>query len=125
RQIAFIRGSRPLGARAELTVMDALRFQQFVYEVPDDAFRRNLDELAELLDLEPLLERQVRALSLGERMRAGLADALVYRPRVLFLDEPTIGLDVSATAVVRRFIAQYAHRTAATVLLTSHYMADV
>jgi ABC-2 type transport system ATP-binding protein len=72
-----------------------------------------------------LLERQVRALSLGERMRAGLATALVYRPRVLFLDEPTIGLDVGATAAVRRFVAEYARRTGATVLLTSHYMADV
>jgi ABC-type uncharacterized transport system ATPase subunit len=125
RQLAFVRGSRPIGGPPELTVLDALRFQRLVYEVPEDEFRRNLGELAELLQLGPLLGRQVRALSLGERMRAGLASSLVYRPRVLFLDEPTIGLDVSATAVVRRFIAGYAAQSGATVLLTSHYVADV
>ena len=125
RRIAFIRGSRPIGGPPELTVLDALRFQRLVYEVPEDEFRRGLAELSELLALGPLLDRQVRALSLGERMRAGLASSLIYRPRVLFLDEPTIGLDVSATAVVRRFVADYAVETGATVLLTSHYVADV
>jgi ABC-type uncharacterized transport system ATPase subunit len=125
RQIAMIRGSRPLAAPAELTVLDALRFQQLVYEVPDAEFKRNLAELVEMLDLEPLLARQLRALSLGERMRSGLAWSLLYRPRVLFLDEPTLGLDVSAVAMMRRFIADYSRQTGATILLTSHYMADV
>ena len=125
RRIAFVRGSRPLGAPGELTVMDALRFRALLYEVPDAELRRNLGELADLLGLAPLLPRQVRALSLGERMRAGLAHALLYRPRVLFLDEPTLGLDVSAVGLVRRFVADYARETGATVLLTSHYMADV
>lgn len=125
RQIAMIRGSRPLSGPGEHTVMDVFRFQQVVYDVPEADFRRNLDELASLLQLEPLLERQSRALSLGERTRAGLANALLYRPRVLFLDEPTIGLDVSGTQEVRRFISAYARQTGATVLLTSHYMADV
>ncbi|HEY3079346.1 MAG TPA: ATP-binding cassette domain-containing protein [Chloroflexota bacterium] len=125
RRIALIRGSQPLGGPGELTVMDALRFQQLVYDLPDRAFRANLAELADLLELAGLLERQVRGLSLGERMRCGLALSLLYRPRVLFLDEPTIGLDVSAVAAVRRFVADYAAGTGATVLLTSHYMADV
>ncbi len=125
KQIAMIRGSQPIGGPGELTVMDALRFQQLIYEVPEDEFRRNLAELAEMLELEPLLQRQVRALSLGERMRSGLALSLLYRPRVLFLDEPTIGLDVSAVGTVRRFIAEYSRETGATILLTSHYMADV
>ena len=125
RQIAMIRGSQPIGGPSELTVMDALRFQQLIYEVSTDEFRQNLAELTEMLDLGPLLERQVRALSLGERMRAGLALSLLYRPRVLFLDEPTIGLDVSAVEMMRRFIADYSRTTGATVLLTSHYMADV
>jgi ABC-type uncharacterized transport system ATPase subunit len=125
RQIAMIRGSRPLAAPSELTVLDTLRFQQLVYDVPTDQFRRNVAELAELLSLAPLLSRQVRALSLGERMRAGLAWSLLYRPRVLFLDEPTLGLDVTAIATFRRFIAQYREQTGATVVLTSHYMADV
>lgn len=125
RRIAFIRGSQPIGGPAELTVMDSLRFQQVLYEVTAANFRRNLDELVAMLDLEPLLQRQVRALSLGERMRAGLALVLLYRPEVLFLDEPTIGLDVTAVQAMRRFIAAYSRTTGATVLLTSHYMADV
>jgi ABC-2 type transport system ATP-binding protein len=125
RQIAMIRGSRPLAVPVELTVLDALRFQQLIYEVPENQFRNNLAELTEMLNLEPLLQRQVRALSLGERMRTGLAWSLLYRPRVLFLDEPTIGLDVSAVAMMRRFVAEYSQHTRATILLTSHYMADV
>lgn len=125
RQIALIRGSQPIGGAPELTVMDSFRYQQVLYEVDEPDFRRNLGELRELLELEKLLQRQVRALSLGERMRAGLALALLYRPAVLFLDEPTVGLDVTAARLVRRFIADYSARTGATVLLTSHYMADV
>ncbi len=125
KQIAMIRGSQPIGGPGELTVMDALRFQQLIYEVPEDEFHKNLSDLAEMLELEPLLQRQVRALSLGERMRSGLALSLLYRPRVLFLDEPTIGLDVSAVGTVRRFIAAYSRETGASILLTSHYMADV
>jgi ABC-type uncharacterized transport system ATPase subunit len=106
-------------------VMDSLRYQQVLYEVPRSDFDATIDELVDLLELASLLDRQVRALSLGERMRAGLATTMVYRPKVLFLDEPTLGLDVSAAATFRRFIANYATRTGATVLLTSHYMADV
>lgn len=125
RQIAFIRGSRPIGDAPELTVLDTLRYQQILYDVEELNFRRNLDELTDLLDLDNILQRQVRALSLGERMRAGLALALLYRPKVLFLDEPTIGLDVAVAKIIRTFIGAYAARTQATVLLTSHTMADV
>ena len=125
RQIAMVRGSRPIGGPGELTVLDSLRFQKVIYEVSDNAFANALAELRRMLDLDPILNRQVRALSLGERMRAGLAMSLVYRPRVLFLDEPTLGLDVSAVGAMRRFIARYARETGATILLTSHYMADV
>lgn len=125
RQIAMVRGSQPLGEPLELTVLDRLRFQQLLYEVTATDFRRNVDQLTRLLSLERILPRQVRALSLGERMRAGLALALLYRPQVLFLDEPTIGLDVSGVQVVRAFIAAYSRETGATILLTSHYMADV
>ncbi|HYI25098.1 MAG TPA: ATP-binding cassette domain-containing protein [Thermomicrobiales bacterium] len=125
RQIAMVRGSRPLSGPTEVTVHDALRFQQLVYDVPKAKFDHSLRELREMLELEPLLDRQVRALSLGERMRAGLAMSLVYRPKVLFLDEPTVGLDVSAVTLMRQFIAGYARQSGATILLTSHYMADV
>ena len=125
KRIAMIRGSQPIAGPGELTVMDALRFQRLIYEAPEVDFRRNLAELTEMLGIGPLLDRQVRALSLGERMRSGLALSLVYRPRVLFLDEPTIGLDVSAVGMIRRFISDYSTQTGATVLLTSHYMVDV
>jgi ABC-type uncharacterized transport system ATPase subunit len=125
RRIAFIRGSQPVGGSQELTVLDTLRYQRLLYEVPPTEFQQNLDELTTLLDLGALLPRQLRALSLGEKMRAGLALSLVYRPEVMFLDEPTLGLDVTGATTMRRFVAQYAERTGATVLLTSHYMADV
>ncbi len=125
RQIAMIRGSRPLSVAGELTVLDALRFQQLIYDVSEHDFNHQLGELTAMLDLAPLLNRQVRALSLGEKMRCGLAWSLIYRPRVLFLDEPTLGLDVSAIGLMRRFIADYNRETRATILLTSHYMADV
>ncbi len=125
RQIALIRGSKPFELFGELTVMDVLRFQRLIYEVSEADFKKYVGELTDLLDLEPLKRRQVRALSLGERMRVGFANALVYRPRVLFLDEPTIGLDVTAAGNVRNFIRDYCEQTGATVLLTSHAMNDV
>jgi ABC-type uncharacterized transport system ATPase subunit len=125
RRIAFIRGSQPVGGSQELTVLDSLQYQRLLYEVPAAEYRRNLEELTDLLKLEDLLHRQLRALSLGEKMRAGLALALLYRPEVMFLDEPTLGLDVSGATSIRRFVAEYAQQTGATVLLTSHYMADV
>jgi ABC-2 type transport system ATP-binding protein len=84
-----------------------------------------LDELTELLDLAPLIGKPVRNLSLGERMKCEIAAALLHRPQVLFLDEPTIGLDVTAQRRIREFIREYNRRHNATVLLTSHYMADV
>ncbi|WP_460656069.1 ABC transporter ATP-binding protein [Kribbella endophytica] len=125
RRIAFIRGSQPVGGPQELTVLDSLQYQRLLYEVPLAQYEQNLAELTAMLDLGELLERQLRALSLGEKMRAGLALSLLYRPEVMFLDEPTLGLDVTGATTMRRFVAQYAEQTGATVLLTSHYMADV
>jgi len=125
RNIAMIRGSQPIGGPAELTVLDSFNFQKLIYEIPENNYRKNLAQLTEMLDLQSLLNRQVRALSLGERMRSGLALSLLYRPRVLFLDEPTIGLDATAVRMVRDFISAYSKETKATILLTSHYMTDV
>lgn len=124
-QIALVRGSQPTAGPAELTVLDNLHYRRVLYDVPLSRFHANVEELTHTLDLATILGRQVRALSLGERMRAALAIALLHRPRVLFLDEPTIGLDASASAAFRRHIARYAADTGATVLLTSHYMAEV
>jgi ABC-2 type transport system ATP-binding protein len=96
-----------------------------LYDLPHAAWREALAELTELLSLTEVLDRPVRNLSLGQRMRCELAAALLHRPKVLFLDEPTIGLDVEVQAQVRRFIRAYNQRHGATVMLTSHDMDDV
>ena len=109
----------------DLPAMETFLVNQAMYGIPEAQFRETLDELVALLDLEPLLTKQVRKLSLGERMKCEIAAALLHRPRVLFLDEPTIGLDVTAQAAIRDFLRAYNHRQQVTILLTSHYMADV
>jgi ABC-2 type transport system ATP-binding protein len=109
----------------DIPAADSMRVLQEIFRVPEDRYRRALDELTELLDLVPLLHKPVRNLSLGERMKVEFAAALIHEPRVLFLDEPTIGLDVTMQARIRRFVAEYNRRTGATILLTSHYMDDV
>ena len=109
----------------DLPPMDSLRVNAAVYGIPDGVARRRINELADLLELGEELTRPVRKLSLGQRMKAELLAALLHEPDVLFLDEPTLGLDVNAQARVRQFLADYNRRTGATVLLTSHYMADI
>ncbi|MGH2554315.1 MAG: AAA family ATPase, partial [Actinomycetota bacterium] len=88
-------------------------------------FKRTRDEFIDLLELQDLVDKPIRNLSLGERMKMEVVGALLHRPQVLFLDEPTIGLDVTMQKRIRTFIAEYNRRYGATVLLTSHYMADV
>jgi len=109
----------------DLPPSDAFVVNKAIYRIPDSDYRQALDELVELLGLEPLLTKQVRSLSLGERMRCELAGALLHRPQVLFLDEPTLGLDVNGQVAIRAFLARYNAEHGATVLLTSHYMGDV
>jgi len=109
----------------DLPAMDSLRINAAVYEIPEREFKLRVDELAEMLDMKQLLDQPVRKLSLGERMKAELLAALLHRPDVLFLDEPTLGLDVNAQASVRRFLRDYNRRYNSTVLITSHYMADI
>ena len=96
-----------------------------IYGVPDDDYQKTLDEMTELLQVKPLLGTMVRELSLGERMKFELIASLLHRPRVLFLDEPTIGLDVVAQKNIREFIRDYNRRTKTTILLPSHYMNDI
>lgn len=96
-----------------------------IYEIPDDVYEETLNDLVQLLQLEEVIRKPVRQLSLGERMKCELAAALLHRPRIVFLDEPTIGLDVNMQEVMRRFIQDYSRKYRATILLTSHYMADV
>ncbi len=109
----------------DIPALDSFELNRAIYRIPPDQYRRTLDELTELLDLGPLLHKPVRNLSLGERMKCEVAAALLHRPQVVFLDEPTIGLDVTMQRRIRSFIAEYNRRFGATVLLTSHYMADV
>jgi len=109
----------------DLPALDSLKINAAVYNIPDKTFRDRVSELAEMLAIQDRLTQPVRKLSLGERMKAELLAALVHQPKVLFLDEPTLGLDVNAQASVRAFLRQYNQRYQATVLLTSHYMADI
>ncbi|NCJ05593.1 ATP-binding cassette domain-containing protein [Synechococcales cyanobacterium C] len=109
----------------DLPALDSLRINAAVYGIPDREFRRRVDELTEMLSLHGKLQQPVRKLSLGERMKAELLAALLHQPQVLFLDEPTLGLDVNAQVSVREFLREYNRRFDATILLTSHYMADI
>lgn len=109
----------------DLPVMDSLRVNAAVYDIPPDVFRERVQTLGEMLDILHLLRTPVRKLSLGERMKAELLAALLHNPEVLFLDEPTLGLDVTAQVAVRGFLREYNRRFGATLLLTSHYMADI
>jgi ABC-2 type transport system ATP-binding protein len=109
----------------DLPAIDSLKINAAVYNIPDREFLLRVGELTEMLALEGKLSQPVRKLSLGERMKAELLAALIHRPQVLFLDEPTLGLDVNAQVAVRDFLREYNQRHQATILLTSHYMADI
>ena len=109
----------------DLPALDSLRINAAVYNISDRVFKQRLKELAQMLDVEDKLHQPVRKLSLGERMKAELLAALLHHPQVLFLDEPTLGLDVNAQVAVRKFLAEYNQRYGATIILTSHYMADI
>jgi ABC-2 type transport system ATP-binding protein len=124
RQIALVMGNRQqlwwdLPARESFTVL------QKVYDVPDADYRRRLDRLVHDLDLADKLDQQVRKMSLGERMKCELVAALLHGPRVVFLDEPTIGLDVVSQQRIRTFLKEFNQTEGCTIVLTSHYMQDV
>jgi ABC-2 type transport system ATP-binding protein len=124
RQITLVMGNKQQ-LIWDLPMLDSLRINAEVYAIERAEARRRIDELADMLDLHKHLTQPVRKLSLGERMKAELLAALLHRPAVLFLDEPTLGLDVNAQSSVRDFLRQYNRQHRATVLLTSHYMADI
>lgn len=109
----------------DLPAADSLRINGVVYGIPEQECRERIGQLTEMLSLQGKLNQPVRKLSLGERMKAELMAALLHNPDVLFLDEPTLGLDVNGQASVREFLREYNQRTGATILLTSHYMADI
>ncbi len=109
----------------DLPAMESFLLLKAIYGLEAKAWQATLDELVALLQVGPKLNVQVRELSLGERMKMELIAALLHRPRVLFLDEPTIGLDVVSQRNVREFLRDYNRRHRTTILLTSHYMADI
>jgi ABC-2 type transport system ATP-binding protein len=123
-QITLVMGQRNQ-LSWDIPALDSYELNRAVYQIPDQQFHQTLDEMVEMLGIEDIINKPVRNLSLGERMKAEIAGALLHLPKVLFLDEPTIGLDVTMQRRIRGFVAEYNRRHGATVLLTSHYMADV
>ena len=124
RRISMLMGQRSQ-LSWDLPAMDSFLVHAAVYDLPKREFQETLDELVTLLDIREILKKQVRTLSLGERMKCEICVSLLHRPDVLFLDEPTIGVDITMQARIRDFIADYNRRYGATLILTSHYMADV
>ena len=124
RRISMVMGQRSQLAW-DLPAMDSFLLHMAVYELDKSAARKTLDELIAMLDIQGVLDKQVRQLSLGERMKCEICVSLLHQPAVMFLDEPTLGLDITMQSRIREFIADYNRRFGATILLTSHYMADV
>jgi ABC-2 type transport system ATP-binding protein len=124
RRMTLVMGNRNQ-LQWDLPALDSFELNRAIYRLPREPFRETRDELIELLDVGDLVRKPVRQLSLGERMKVEVVGSLLHLPQVLFLDEPTIGLDVTMQKRIRNFVAAYNERHGATVLLTSHYMADV
>jgi len=109
----------------ELTVNDTLRLFKEIYEISEEEFQKNKDYFVRLFGVEALMDVQVRTLSLGERMKMELIVALLHNPKILFLDEPTIGLDAIAAKQIRSFLKEINEKKGTTILLTSHYIEDI
>lgn len=124
KQISFVMGQKNQ-LWWDLPPMETFLLNKEIYEIDQDTYQKNLDELVSLLEVEEILDTQTRKLSLGQRMKCELIASLLHQPKVLFLDEPTIGLDVVMQKKIREFIKTYNKRHQATILLTSHYMGDV
>lgn len=109
----------------DLPPMETFLLNKEIYGIKEDVFKKTINNLSEILDINEILNVQVRKLSLGQRMKCELIAALIHQPKVLFLDEPTIGLDVVMQKNLRKFIKEYNQKYNATIILTSHYMGDV
>lgn len=124
KKICFVMGNRN-DINWDLPAIDTFKYQQLIYEVPENEYRQNLEMLSGLLGVTDLLNTQLRRLSLGERMKMELINNFLYSPEIVFLDEPTIGLDLESQMAIRRFIRNYRAERQTTIIITSHYMDDI
>ena len=124
KKICFVMGNKS-DVNWDLPAIDSFRYQQLIYDINEIDFEKNLDYLTGLLSVQDLLNIQIRRLSLGERMKMELINNFIYSPELIFLDEPTIGLDLESQIAVQKFIKTYAEQNNATVIVTSHYMDDI
>jgi len=124
KKICFVMGNKS-DINWDLPAVDTFRYQQLIYEIPADEYKKNLGVLSGLLDVGHLLNTQIRRLSLGERMKMELINSFLYSPDVVFLDEPTIGLDLGSQKAIRGFITGYRRERKTTMIITSHYMDDI
>lgn len=124
RLLGFVMGQR-WQLNVDIPVAESFELHRVIYDLDRAEYRRNREELIDLLDLGDIVRQVTRKLSLGQRMRCEFAAALLHRPAVVLLDEPTLGLDFDAQQQIRRFVSDYVELTGATVLLTSHYLADI
>jgi ABC-2 type transport system ATP-binding protein len=124
RRFSFVAGQKSQ-LWNDLPAHESFRLNKTIYDVSDKDYNDRVSELVELLDVKDFLKVQVRRLSLGERMKMDLIAALIHKPEVLFLDEPTIGLDIISGAKIRNFIKEYNTINQTTIILTSHYMRDI
>ena len=124
KSISFVMGNKSEVNR-DLPAIDTFRYQQLVYEVPEKVFQDNLQLMSRLLEVQDLLKVPIRRLSLGERMKMELINSFLYSPRIVFLDEPTLGLDLRSQMAVREFIRAYRRERNTTIIITSHYMDDI
>jgi ABC-2 type transport system ATP-binding protein len=125
KKIRFVMGNKS-DINWDLPAIDTFRYQQLLYDVPDVEYKKNLGMLSELLSVSHLLDTQIRRLSLGERMKMELINSFLYSPEIIFLDEPTIGLDLASQIAIRSFLKNYRQeKKNTTILITSHYMDDI
>ncbi len=124
KQISFVMGNKS-DINWDLPAIDTFRYQQLIYDVKEEQFQKNVDHLAELLDVKHLLRTQIRRLSLGERMKMELINNFLYTPNLVFLDEPTLGLDLRSQMAIRQFLKEYRSMYQTTMIITSHYMDDI
>jgi len=124
KQIAFVMGQRNQ-LIWDLSPTDSYLLNKEIYEIDDNIFKKTIGDLSEILHCEALLDKPVKTLSLGERMKMELIAALLHRPRLIFFDEPTIGLDIFSQEAIRDFIKKFQTQFGSSIILTSHYLEDV